>query len=173
MLSYGLVLLAVIPITVAVARRRLRPLLVATIGAVLVGAVFLAAGFWWVAGLAATRERYCAGVASRRPYDYFLLGNLAAFALAIGPATVVGLAWLRDRRALLLVGGALLAVALADLSGMSKAEVERIWLPFVPWVLLACAAIVCTRARPTAARLCLVGQAATAIAIQTTVRSPW
>ena len=25
-------------------------------------------------------------------------------------------------------------VVLADLSGMSKAEVERIWLPFVPWL---------------------------------------
>jgi methylthioxylose transferase len=24
----------------------------------------------------------------------------------------------------------------ADVSGMSKAEVERIWLPFVPWTLL-------------------------------------
>jgi methylthioxylose transferase len=30
-------------------------------------------------------------------------------------------------------------VLVADLSQMSKAEVERIWLPFVPWVLLACA----------------------------------
>ncbi len=26
---------------------------------------------------------------------------------------------------------------LADLSRMSKAEVERIWLPFVPWLLLS------------------------------------
>jgi hypothetical protein len=28
-------------------------------------------------------------------------------------------------------------VLLADLSLMSKAEVERIWLPFVPWLLLS------------------------------------
>ncbi len=27
----------------------------------------------------------------------------------------------------------------ADLSGMSKAEVERIWLPFAVWTCLACA----------------------------------
>ena len=27
-------------------------------------------------------------------------------------------------------------VLLADLSQMSRAEVERIWLPFVPWLLL-------------------------------------
>ena len=43
----------------------------------------------------------------------------------------------RDRRAWLVVGAALVAVALADLSGMSKAEVERIWLPFAPFVLAA------------------------------------
>ena len=35
----------------------------------------------------------------------------------------------------------LAVVALADLSGMSKAEVERIWLPFVPWAVLATAAL--------------------------------
>ena len=28
---------------------------------------------------------------------------------------------------------------LADLSRMSKAEVERIWLPFVPWLLVSTA----------------------------------
>ena len=27
----------------------------------------------------------------------------------------------------------------ADATQMSKAEVERIWLPFVPWILLSCA----------------------------------
>ena len=27
--------------------------------------------------------------------------------------------------------------AVADLSLMSKAEVERIWLPFVPWLMLS------------------------------------
>ena len=41
---------------------------------------------------------------------------------------------------------ALLAVVLADLSGMSKAEVERIWLPFLPWVMLATAALPVGRA---------------------------
>ena len=35
---------------------------------------------------------------------------------------------------LLLVGAAVVVVAVADASGMSKAEVERIWLPFVPWL---------------------------------------
>ena len=38
---------------------------------------------------------------------------------------------------LLLVGATTVVVALADASGMSKAEVERIWLPFVPWLTLS------------------------------------
>ena len=38
---------------------------------------------------------------------------------------------------LLLAGAAILVVAAADASGMSKAEVERIWLPFVPWLTLS------------------------------------
>jgi hypothetical protein len=34
---------------------------------------------------------------------------------------------------------AIAAIVLADLSGMSKAEVERIWLPFVVWLAVPCA----------------------------------
>jgi len=36
----------------------------------------------------------------------------------------------------ILGGGALCSVIAADASLMSKAEVERIWLPFVPWLLV-------------------------------------
>ena len=38
---------------------------------------------------------------------------------------------------LLLVGATVVAIAIADVSGMSKAEVERIWLPFVPWLTVS------------------------------------
>ncbi|MFE2330860.1 hypothetical protein [Streptomyces coelicoflavus] len=38
-----------------------------------------------------------------------------------------------------LVAAGLLALLVADLSGMSKAETERIWLPFALWLLPACA----------------------------------
>ncbi|NEA18292.1 hypothetical protein G3I29_22840, partial [Streptomyces halstedii] len=44
-----------------------------------------------------------------------------------------------EQCAALLVLAALLALALADLSGMSKAETERIWQPFVLWLLPAAA----------------------------------
>jgi hypothetical protein len=171
-LSYGLVLLALVPVGVAVSRRRVRPLVLAACGALPVFVAFGAAGFSWFAGLAATRHEYLLGAASRRPYRYFLFADLAAFALAVGPAAVVAVARLRDRRVWLLVGGALAAIAVADLSGMSKAEVERIWLPFVPWALLATAAFVASRRR-RGVRGWLGLQAATAVAIQLAVRSPW
>jgi methylthioxylose transferase len=169
-LSYGLALLAAIPLAVAVARRRLRPLLLAGAGAAALTLAFLAAGFWWLDGWFAVREQYLGSIAQTRPYDFFLVNNLAAFGVAVGPVAALGLARLRDRRIWLLVGGALAGVLLADLSGMSKAEVERIWLPFVPWVLLAAASL------PSSAgwmRALLGTQAACALAIQVGVRTIW
>jgi methylthioxylose transferase len=169
-LSYGLVLLAAIPLAVAVAGRRLRPLLFAAAGSAVVMLAFLAAGFWWLDGFFAIREQYLSSIAQTRPYDFFVVNNLAAFGLALGPVAALGLARLRDRRGWLLVGGAVAGVLLADLSGMSKAEVERIWLPFVPWVLLAATAL------PSSAgwvRALLGAQAACAIAIQVGVRTIW
>ncbi|MEU9739430.1 hypothetical protein AB0E12_09610 [Micromonospora chersina] len=60
----------------------------------------------------------------------------------------------------LLPAAAALAVAAADLSGMSKAEVERIWLPFVVWLLVAAAHL-----PPPARRWWLAAQALTAVAV--------
>jgi len=168
-LSYGLVLLALVPAAVAIARRRARPLVVATLAAMPVVIAFALAGFWWFDGLAATRARYAAGVASRRPYWPFLLANAACLAIALGPALAAALARLRDRRLWYVVGGALTAIAIAALSGMSKGEVERIWLPFAVWVLPAGAAL--TTRRLAARWLAL--QIAFTIGLQTLVRSPW
>jgi methylthioxylose transferase len=169
-LSYGAVLVLAVPVAVAVARRRLRPLVVAGAGVAVVAAAFAAFGFWWPAGLAATKALYHQGAAARRPYGYFLLANLAVFAVLVGPATAAGLARLRraPRGLAVLVGAALAAVALADVSGLSKSEVERIWLPFVPWVALAGAALAITSRRGW-----LAAQLATGAALQVLLRSPW
>jgi len=170
-LSYGLVLLAIVPALVAWRRRRLRPIALAAIGATPVFLAFLAAGFWWVTGLLATRERYYAGVGGRRPYLDFLVADAACLAIAIGPAVAVALARLRDRWMWLLVGGTLVVVTAAMISGMSKGEVERIWLPFTIWLLPAGAALAAGRRRVTSRWLGL--QAASAIAIATVVKTSW
>ncbi|WFE40511.1 hypothetical protein [Micromonospora sp. WMMD998] len=83
------------------------------------------------------------------------------------PTSVGWSAWiLRVRRlvalgpTVLLPAAAALVVAAADLSGMSKAEVERIWLPFVVWLLVAAAHL-----PPSARRWWLAAQALTALLV--------
>jgi methylthioxylose transferase len=169
-LSYGLVLLAIIPVVVCVARRRERLLVVAGAGALPVFVWFGAQGFSWFAGLAGTRHEYWTGVAIHRPYSYFLIANLALFAMATGPALALALPLVRGR-ALLLIGGIAGVVLLADLSGMSKAEVERIWLPFVPWAMLATGALLTRPVRELRAGLLM--QVACTVVIAVTVWSQW
>ncbi len=177
MLSYGLAVLAVVPLIVAIDRRRVRPLLVAAAGAVVVPLAFAPAGFWWLAGLRATLAQYRASVARFRPQSYFWLGNLGAFAVALGPATAVALARLRDRATWLLVAGGLIAVAIADASGLSKAEVERIWLPFAPWILVAGWVLADPRLprpfSPIASRVWLASALGTGLAVQLLLRTAW
>lgn len=169
-LSYGLVLLALIPLVVAIAKRRARPIIVASAGGLVVVLAFLAAGFWWLDGLDVTRREYSQSVASTRPYDYFLLNNLAVTALVMGPVVVVALTRLRDRAAWLLVGGALGAILIADVTGLSKAEVERIWLPFIVWIMLAATAL---PSSPAWMRSLLAVQAALTIVIGVHVETIW
>ena len=134
-------------------------------------AVWWGIGFWWFDGLAATKVRYGEGVATKRPYDYWaFLGNPAAFSMALGPAAYVAVARVRDRRLWLLAGAGLAAVALANLSGLSKAEVERIWLPFAPWILVLGAGLA---ARPRLRTGLLLAQVSVALAIETFLRTSW
>ena len=142
LMSYGMPLMAVLAVAVLVAARSWRPLLVAVPVALGVVLAFAAAGFAWWDAYPVLEERYHDGIASSRPYGYWVWANLACLAVSAGPLVGAGLAAFRrsgDRVVLLLVGGAVLMVVLADLSGMSKAETERIWLPFVPWLTISLA----------------------------------
>ncbi|WP_040835450.1 hypothetical protein [Nocardia brevicatena] len=141
-LSYGLVLMAIPAVGVFVAARTWRPLLPAVLGALVVVAVFTGAGFWWLDGYHLVVERYYQGVAKTRPFGYWWWGNLAATVCAVGLATAAALhRALRPARlcgldpAAILVAAGVCAVLVADMSGLSKAETERIWLPFDMWLL--------------------------------------
>ena len=171
-LSYGIVLLGSVPAVVAWRRGRVRVLGLAC--APVAVAVGLAAmgGFWWFDGLAATREAYALSLARVRPYHYFVVANLAAAAVAVGPAVWVGLTRVRRRGTWMIAGGALIAIGLADLSGLSKGEVERIWLPFLPWLVVAAAAAY-VDASPAARRGWLGVQLAWTVLVQALVMSPW
>jgi hypothetical protein len=145
MLSYGLPLLGFLALAVLAAARSWRPLPLAAGAALVVVLGFAAAGFAWWEGYAALTERYWQGLASARPGGYWTWANLAALAGCTGPALGAGLGRLvavrarAERPVVLLVTAASASVVVATLSQMSRAEVERIWLPFVPWLLLSTA----------------------------------
>ncbi len=143
-LSYGLAVAALLPIAVVAVTRRWRAAGLAVVGALAVAVAFTAAGFWWVTGYEDVKVIYALSAAKDRPYSYFVWADLAALVLATGPAVLAGLRRLvvsprsLPLGAALLVVAAAVAVAAADLSGYSKAEVERIWLPFGVWLIVAC-----------------------------------
>ncbi|MEW2625453.1 hypothetical protein [Streptomyces sp. NPDC048106] len=160
-LSYGLTLFALIAAAVLLlARRELRDrpalLLPLIAGLAVFPVVFTLAGFNWLQGYQLLTIRYYQGVGGIRPYGYWVWADLACAALITGPATAAGLrrtgaVLLRRRtgpraRLAVLVQAALSALLVADLSGLSKAETERIWLPFALWLLPACALL--PRPRP-------------------------
>jgi len=150
-------------------RRRPVPVVAAAAGVLVPLLLLAAAGFDWVGGFEATRAAYRAGVASVRPSGYFAVANLAVLAVAAGPATVAGIVGLRDRRVWMLVGGAVIGALLADLSGLSKGEVERIWLPLVPFLVVGTAGL-----RGDVPRRAWLGaQLAVAVVLQAWLRSPW
>ncbi len=152
MLSYGLPLLGVLAVAVLLSARTARPLPWAVLGAVAVVLAFAAAGFAWWEAFPVLRQRYLGSIAMVRPAGYWVWGDLAAFAFSAGPLVGAGLAvsgqrltatWRRafadsDRTVAILTCAAAVTILLADLSFLSKAETERIWLPFAPWMLVGC-----------------------------------
>lgn len=175
-LSYGLVLIAPIALVVCVLRRGWWGIGFAIVGALLVVAVFAVAGFWWLDGYHLVIQRYYQDLGRTRPYDYWVWANLAALVIAVGPVLAPGLRRaivdpIRRRRLAPVAGlvlAAAVAIAVADKSGLSKAEVERIWLPFGVW-LTAGAALLPSVSR----RWWLAGQAATALAVGSLVLTKW
>ncbi len=182
--SYGLVLLGAVAVAVLFsangsgrARGQVAVVAGATAGGVVVA--FAAVGFAWWQAYPALQERYWAGLASQRPGWYWVVGNLAALVLVAGPMLPAALGsgashltgLLRRRRpepVAALVGAGLTMVAVADLSLMSKAEVERIWLPFLPWLMLS---VVWLPERWR--RWGLFAQAMAALVLQHVVRTVW
>ncbi|MFD9391666.1 hypothetical protein ACFWBB_13325 [Streptomyces sp. NPDC060000] len=176
-LSYGLTLFALLGATVLLLGRgrvRERPglLVLLLTGAAVVPTAFTLTGFDWWEAYRLLVTRYHQGAGGVRPYGYWVWANLACTVLITGLATAAGLrrtgVTLRhrldgsperpddphrrgaDARLALLVAAALLALLVADLSGMSKAETERIWLPFAVWLLPSCAFLSRPRAWLTA-----------------------
>jgi hypothetical protein len=140
---------------------------------------------WWlpspprVFGGSTGTSRSRSGITSReygleRPYGYWVWADLACLAVVLGPAGVAGLRRVftpgQDQPlvVVLLCGAAALAVLAGDLSGLSKAEVERIWLPFAVW-LVAGAGLLPARQ----VRWWLGAQAVVALAVNHLLLTTW
>ena len=147
-LNYGLMLIAFLALAVLITavdwNTALRTLVPAALMAGFVVGIFLAFGFWWFDGYQAVQERYWQGIALDRPFQYWSWANFASVVCAIGLGSVAGIARAFDIPAIrrapglrVLVLAALLAIVCADLSMLSKAETERIWLPFTMWLAAA------------------------------------
>ena len=147
-LSYGLVLMglpaAAVLLSAADFRTALRALGPATLAALAVAVSFAVAGFYWFDGYTLVQQRYWQGIAHDRPFQYWWWANLACVVCAIGLGGVAGITQVFDVAAIrrrsgfrLVLLAALAAIVCADLSMLSKAEVERIWLPFTIWLTAA------------------------------------
>jgi methylthioxylose transferase len=178
-LNYGLGLIAFLAVAVLTSaanlRLALRALLPAVLVALAVVAVFALAGFWWFDGYTLVQERYWQGIALNRPFQYWSWANLASVVCAIGLAGVAGVARAFDltpvkhRSGLhLVVLAALLSILCADLSMLSKAETERIWLPFTSWLVAAAALL-----PPRSHRWWLAVNVAGALAVNHLILTNW
>ena len=100
--------------------------------------LYAATGFDPIGTLRSTEEVYRAGIASTRPYWFWLFGSPVAFLVVLG----LPIAWLA-LRALARRDGLAVAIfaviAVAAVGGFTKAETERIWLFLAPFVCLAAA----------------------------------
>ncbi len=178
-LSYGLALMAIPALAVLVSaanwRAALRALGPAVLGAVAVAAAFAAAGFWWFDGYTLVQQRYWQGIAHNRPFQYWSWANLASVVCAIGLGSVAGLAEVFDPPAIrrrsglhLLILAMLIAIVCADVSMLSKAETERIWLPFAVWLTAAPALL-----PPRSARLWLAVNVVGALLLNSLIFTHW
>jgi methylthioxylose transferase len=132
------------------------------------GLLHLATGYDPLGVLRATEAVYREGIASSRPYAFWLFGSPAAFLVALGLPT----AWFALRAAgegfapaLALV----VVIALAAVLGFTKAETERIYLFLVPLACVAAAAALPERRLP--ATLCALG--AQALASELLLETIW
>jgi hypothetical protein len=145
------------------------------LGALALAVAFTVFGFWWFDGYIAVKVRYYQGVAADRPNVYWVWASYASLLCAVGLASSAALpisvSWPKLRTLTPLnatVVAFLLAGTLADLSGLSKAGTERIWLPFAIWMLAAPALL-----PPAQHRLWLAVQAVGALAINHLILTTW
>ena len=88
--AFGCLVVGILTVRRSGLRPVVVPWLVATAGVLVVVALHSAAGFNWLTGLAQLRIRYYQGIASERPFSYFVYANVAAWLISCSPLLAVG-----------------------------------------------------------------------------------
>jgi len=174
-LSYGLLPLGailVVAVVLALRRReeRLGPTAVAAVlvGLAVVPVLMTLGGFWWPDGVVATHRAWALGRGDDRPYAYSFVGDFAVLGVLVGPAAFAAVARRPRRVVVALAAASLVGVLSLALSGVTRLEVERIWLPYAPWIVVVCAAL------PRSSRCgWLLANALCAVAFQVFVLDAW
>jgi hypothetical protein len=132
------------------------------------GGLALGTGYDPFGALRSTQQVYGNSLAAVRPYAFWVFGSPTAWLVMLGIPT----AWLAlrsltrlDPAAMALAG----VVTVAAIAGFTKAETERIWLPFVPLACVAAAA----RLEPSRIRPLLWALAAQALASALLLYTIW
>jgi methylthioxylose transferase len=166
------------PLVIALFRRlpgAIPTLIGGVIATATVVGIWAAFGFWWLAGAIEVKGQYWAGTAQYRPGGYFAYSNLATTLFAIGPVAYAGFMRtqnLKSTNIRPLIFGAATALLVSHVSQYSRGEVERIWLLFFPWLVIAGAAFI-QREKPRTAGVAIAIQAACAIVLQAALLSKW
>jgi hypothetical protein len=115
-------------------------------------------GYDPIGSLRALEDAYRASTARLRPYWFWVLGSPTAWMLMVGPPIVLAAVAAARRRAPAAMALAAV-VTIAAVGGYTKAETERIWLPFVPLACVAAAEAGLATRRPRAVVGLLLAQA--------------
>jgi hypothetical protein len=130
--------------------------------------LWLATGYDAIGVVRATETVYREGIASRRPYAFWVFGSPTAFLGALG----LPIAWLALRSAGAQFAPALalvIVVAVAAVLGFTKAETERIYQFLVPIACIAAAASLPERRLPAV----LAALAVQTLAVELLVYTVW
>jgi methylthioxylose transferase len=133
-----------------------------------------AAGFGWTDGLAAAREDILVRLAPSHSVTAWAVLAVALLLICCGPALVASARKVRLTPAWPYLVGAAAGVVFAVVAGLARGEMERGWLPFFPWLLVAAVAPERRGGEPPAPLLWLAGAGAvTGVVVQAVLASPW
>ena len=157
---------------------RRRPLLNVVSGAASLVPVGLArmAGFVGPDGLTAAQADFSLRVGPHRSWALWAMLDVLLVLIAAGPTIVPAARKIRLTPGWPFLVGAALAVLFAIVSGLSRGEVERSFLPFFPWLLVAAVAPEpgpAPRGAVASPVLLIAVGAATAVILQAVLRTAW